>query len=142
MPAKVGGHALLVRAEGRLVLVLGNFFQDHQLLRVEIRLPQGRPQDVAQQFRRLVLVLRQKRREVHGLLFARVGVGVRADLVQFAVHVGRAPLGGALKGHVLQEMADAVDVVGFVARAGLGKEAQRGRIRVRGALCDHFQSVA
>ena len=76
---------------------------------------QRRPQDIRQQVERLGLILRQHGRVVDRLLFAREGIGVRADLVQFAIHVRGRTARRSLEDHVFQEMADAPQFVGLVA---------------------------
>ena len=66
---------------------------------------------------------------------------MRADLVELAVHVvGRAG-GRALEHHVFEKMADAGDLVGLVAGAGLDEEPQGRRIGLGVALGDDLQAV-
>ena len=141
MVAEEGRAAFVVGAEGRLVLVHLDFFLDDLLLRVEVGLPQRRAEDVGQDFRRPRLVLRQHRGVVDGRLLGGGGVGAGADLVQLAVDVVGRARGRALEGHVLEEMAHAGDVVGFVAGAGLDDEAQGGRVGLGVAFGDDFQTV-
>ena len=74
MVAEKSRHALLVRPVRRLVVVLGDLFQDDLLLGVEIVLPQHGPHHVGKQLDDLLLVLGQRRGVIDGLLFAGEGV--------------------------------------------------------------------
>ena len=139
--AVVQRPALVVGPERRLVLVHLNLFEDHLLLGVEIVLAERGAEDVGQQFRRPVLVLRQHGGVVDRVLLVGEGVVVGAHLVELAVHVvGRAG-GGALEHHVFEEMAHAGHGVALVAGAGADEEPQRRGIRRGVPLGDNLQPV-
>ena len=141
MRAEERRHALLVRAVRRLIVVLGDLFQDHLLLGIEILLPQHGPHHVGQQLDDLRLVFGQRRGVIDRLLFAGEGVGAGAELVQLAIDIGRRALGRALEDHVLEKMADAGNLVRLVARARANKERVSRRIGARRDLRDDFQAV-
>ena len=134
-------HALLMRAEGRLILVLGDLLQDHLLLRLKVIRVQGRTLDVAEQVECLIPVLRQYSYVIDGLLLAGESVAVGAEFVQFPIHVGGASGGSALESHMFQEMADAREFIGFVAGAGSDEEAEGRGVCRRVALGDDLQAV-
>ena len=138
---EMGRHALFRGAERRLVLVLGDLLEDHLLLHFEVVAAQGRTEDVAQDFDGAALPFGQHGRVVDRLFFAREGVGVRADFVEFAVDVGGGPRGRALEGHVLEEVADSRHVIVFVASAGVDEKTHGRGVGLGVALGDDLQPV-
>ena len=74
--------AFFVGVVGRLIFVLGDFFQNDILFRVEIVLPQRGAHHIGEQVEHGLLVFGQGHRVVDGLLFPRVGVAVGAQLIE------------------------------------------------------------
>ena len=98
-----------------------------QLVRVEHRVLQNVGDDIESERH----VVGQHLGVVGGVLAARVGVQVAADRLDLLGDVERrAPL-GALEGHVLEQVGDAVDLCRFVAGADVDPGADRHRLHVR-----------
>ena len=103
----------------RRVVGLADLLQDHAALALQLVGGEGAVgQDVADDVGAEGEVLLQQLDVVGGLLARGVGVDVAADILDRLGDLGRgAPL-GALEGHVLEEMRDAVLGLGLVAGAG------------------------
>ena len=97
----------------------GDLLQDHLALALELVLGVARDlQDVGQDVEREADVGLERAREVGGGLQAGGGIELAADRLDLLGDVaGAAPL-GALEGHVLEQMRDAVLGLALVARAG------------------------
>jgi hypothetical protein len=131
----------VVHAEGRLVEVHLDLFQDDFLLGVEIVRPQAGAEDVGQEFDAGPLVLRQHGRVIGGALLAGEGIVVGADFVESTVDVVGRARGRAFEAHVLEKVADAGDVVRFVARAGADEKCHAGGVGVVVGFGNNFQAV-
>ena len=80
-------------------------------------------------------------RVVGGLLAAGIGVDEAADAFDlFGDGAGRAAA-GALEGHVLEHVGDAVGGFGFIARAGIDPNADGGGFQMRHRVGDDSQAV-
>ena len=105
---------------------LADFLQDHGALAVELVRVEGRVlQDVGENVERERHVLLQHLRVIGGALARGIGVEMAADRLDLlGDRAGAAPL-GALEGHVLEEMRDAVDLGRLVAGADIDPDAER-----------------
>ena len=139
--AEEGRAALLIGPERRLVLEHLDLFQDHFLLGLKVGLAERRAEDVGQDLGRPGLIFGQHGSVEDGRLLRSARVTMRADLVEFAVHVVGRTRGRALECHVFEKMADAGDLVGLVAGAGLDDEPQGRRVGLGIALGDDLEAV-
>ena len=141
MAGEMGGPAFVVGPERRLVFVHLDLFEDHLLFGREILLPQGGPQNIAQELDGPRLELGQHRGVVDGAFFAGEGVVVGAHFVELAVHVVGRAAGGAFEHHVFEKMAHARHIVRLIAGAGLHEKSDGRGVRLVVAFGDDFQAV-
>ena len=69
------------------------------------------------------------------------GVEVAADILDRLADLARRAAAGALEHHMLEQMGDAVQPLGLVARAGVGIEADRGRLDARHLAAGDLEAV-
>ena len=123
------------------VVVHADLFEDDLLLHVEVVLAEAGVDQRGEQFHRGVDVLGEKRTVIEGDLFAGRGVIVRTDLVEDAVDVVGRVFFVPLEGHVFEEVTDAGDVGGFIARAGTDEVADGEAVCVGIEFGDDLQAV-
>ena len=114
------------------VVILGvNLFQDDLPLPFQVpRRQLGLKDQVAQQVQQPGQALRQDSPVEAGLLLAGEGVALPAQLVDFPGYVQDVAPGGALKGHVLQEMGQTVLGAGLIPGAHVEPNPHRRRVEV------------
>ena len=102
------------------MLLAGEFF------RIEDRILE----DVAEDVERQRDVVLEHARIVRGGLDAGRGVDFTPDRLDLLGDLGRGTRRGALEGHVLEEVREAVLVVAFRARAGADPDAERRALQM------------
>ena len=126
----------------RRVVGLADLLQDHAALALQLLGGEGGVgQDVADDVGGERQVLLQDLAVVGGLLARGVGVEVAADVLDLAGDGGGVALLGALEGHVLEEVGDAVLRRRLVAGAGGDVGAEGDGLDPRHGLGDDGQAV-
>ena len=120
-------HQIVGRILGGADLLHDHVLLALQLLRIERRIGQ----DVGENVERERHVGREHARVISRALDAGGGVKVAADRLDLLGDLPGGSPAGALEGHMLQEMRDAVLVRPLVAAATAGPDAERGGLQMR-----------
>ena len=139
----IGGGLEVVEDDvvGRVV-GLPDLLQDHAALALHLlRREGGMGEDVAQDVGGERQVVLQHLGVVGGVLPRRVGVEVAADILDLPRDGGGVALLGALEGHVLQDVGDAVLLGAFVPGAGMDIGADRGGLHAGHGVGNDGQAV-
>ena len=124
------------------VLDLADLLDDDAALALQFDRIEGRAlQDVAQQIDRKRHVLTQHAGVVGSLLARRIGVQMAPHVLDGLGDVAGRAIRGALEGHVLEHVGDAVLLDGFGARANADPDADGRRLQPVHGLADDAQTI-
>ncbi len=141
MGFKMIGHDRLEEDMGGAIEIEGDFLEDDFFLHVEVFRAQGGAHHVGEQLEGALGEFRQNLGPVAGDLVAGERIVLRAHCIKFLINLLAVARRRALEHHVFEEMGDAGKRGGFIARAGLDHEAQRGGVRRRIDLGDDVEAV-
>ena len=141
----VGKGRLLHQVEGDVLGRIhgrGDLLQDHVALAGKLAAIEARrDDDVAQDVERERQVFAQHARVIGGRVDAGRGVEIAADRLDLLGDVLGAPPRGALEGHVLEEMGDAVLAFRLAAAAGADPDAERHGLDLGHGMAHHGEAI-
>ncbi len=132
---KLVEHNVVGRVVGRADLLQDDVFFAPQFFLVERRFRQ----DVGENIDRERHMVPEHAGIIGGGFRGCRGVEFAADIFDFLGDVACAAAGGALEGHVLEEVGDPVFVLGLVTRSGLDPDTQRDALQMRHGFGDDRQ---
>ena len=94
-------HRTLHRTVGGLIVVHGDLFENDLLLGLKILVAKRRAHHVRQEIQRRMLIVRQDTHVIDGLLLGGIGVGLGAQVIEFAIDIDRSSPGSTFEHHVL-----------------------------------------
>ena len=133
-------EAAMRNVVGRVV-VHRQFLEDHLALAVHIVVAQRRPSEhVAKQFDAERRMTRRQPAVVRGVLLGREGIEVATATIDPTRQLLCGARVGALEQQVLEEVADAAEMVGLVTRADTDPDPGGHRQRARHAFGGHGEA--
>ena len=126
----------------RRVLRRGDLLEDHVALAGKLGAVEARGEDdVAQDVESEAEILAQHARVIRGRVDAGRGVELAANRLDLLGDVLGAAPRGALEGHVLEEMGDAMLGQALAAAAGANPDAKRHRLDVGPGMAHHGEAI-
>jgi hypothetical protein len=126
----------------RRILGRGDLLQDHVALAGKLGMVEARGKnDVAQDIQREAEILAQHPRVIGGRVDAGGGVELAADRLDLLGDGLRAAPVGALEGHMLEKMRDAVLRRALAAAAGADPEAERYGLHIGPCMAHYGEAI-
>ena len=108
-------HRTLHRTVGGLIVIHGDLFENDLLLGLKILVAKRWAHHVRQEIQGRMLIVRQDTHVIDGLLLGGIGVGLGAQIIEFAIDIDRGSPGRTFEHHVFEEVAHTRNIHGLIA---------------------------